>query len=109
MNEKSSKAELGILSSVTSAAELVYTVEALQMRKEDLQDRLTQLRGLEVKPVSETEKAAVEHAHKIWQKHASDRTRIVKELWYKCVDVLEEGTTKEDLWEELGCEGQRPS
>ena len=89
-----------------------------------MSERLTQLKKVEVKPVSEAEKSAVRLAHKTWEKHASGRRRIFKDLWYKCVDHLPDGKTKEELWvclilepedvfprlltgyqEELGCEG----
>jgi hypothetical protein len=124
MSERSLKSELSLLSSVTSAADLRSTIEALQTQREGLSERLKQLKKVEVKPVSEAEKEAVEQAHKIWGKHASGRMRIFKDLWYKCVDHLPDGMVKEDLWvgmildpkdvfpglltrlqEELGCEG----
>jgi hypothetical protein len=89
---------LSLLSSVTSAADLRSTVEALTTQKEGLSERLTQLKKIEVKPVSEAEKAAAEQAHKTWEKHASGRRRIFKDLWYKCVDHLPDGMLKEDLW-----------
>jgi len=56
------------------------------------------LKKVEVKPVSEAEKSAVRLAHKTWEKHANGRRRIFKDLWYKCVDHLPDGKTKEELW-----------
>jgi hypothetical protein len=82
------------------------------------------LKRVEIKSVSEAEKSAVRLAHKTWEKHASGRRRIFKDLWYKCVDHPPDGKTKEELWvclivkpvgvfprlptehqEELDCEG----
>ena len=51
-----------------------------------------------MKPVSEAERAAVEEKHKTWKKHECNRRRIFKELWYRCVDLLPEGQSKEELW-----------
>ena len=73
--------------------------------------------------MSEIGKSAVRLAHKTWEKHASGRTRIFKDLRYRCADHLPESKTKEEFWvclilepeevfprlltehqEELGCE-----
>ena len=78
---------------------------------------------MELKSVSKAERAAVKEKHKEWKRHESNRRRIFKELWYKCVDLLPEGMSKDELWvgtpsyswdkqltglqDELGCEGSR--
>jgi 26S proteasome regulatory subunit, ATPase 3, interacting protein len=97
-SERSLKRELSLLSSVTSAADLRSTVEALETQRQGLLERLRQLKKIEVKPVSEAEKTAAEFAHKTWEKHASGRKRIFKDLWAKCVEHLPDGMVKEDLW-----------
>ena len=121
--EKVLKSELSTLSSVASAEYLRATVEALQTQKEGLLARLQDLKKVEVKPVTEKERVAAEEAHKMWKRHASARKTIVKELWFRCLDLLPDRMTKEDLWvgvltrwkngltllqEQLGCEGKMP-
>jgi predicted metal-dependent hydrolase len=122
--ERSLKVDLSLLSSVTSTSDLRSTVDALKAQKEGLLERLTQLKKAEAKPVSEAEKSAVRLAHKTWEKHASGRKRIFKDLWYKRVDHLPDSKTKKEVLvclilepeevfprlltehqEELGCEG----
>ena len=61
-------------------------------------EHLTELKKTDFEPVPEAEKTAIEQAHKTWEKHASGRRRIFKDLWYKCVDHLPDGMTKAELW-----------
>src|SRR5271170_2064572 len=96
--EKVLKSEFSTLSSVASAEYLRSTVEALQSQKEGLLAQLQDLKNVEVKPVTEEERMAAEEAHKMWKRHASARKRIVKELWFRCLDLLPDRMTKEDLW-----------
>ena len=100
--EKALKTELASLSSIASATELRSTVAALQMQVQGLRERLVELKKVEVKPVSEAEKKEVEASHNLWTRHASQRKRICRELWWRVVECLPEGTTKEALWVCLG-------
>jgi hypothetical protein len=110
--EKSLKSELTLLSSVTSAEDLKSTVEALLTQKASLQERLLELKKVEVTPVSESEKIKMEAEQAKWSRWRNQRRGVLKELWlcYKdlrmnaSLEKIEEG----ELWEELGCEGAVP-
>ena len=60
-------------------------------------ERFTELKKTEFEPVLEAEKTAIKQAHKAWEKYASARRRIFKDLWYKCVNHLPDGMTIAEL------------
>ena len=67
--------------------------------------RLEPLRFGTVKPVNKSEKEKVEKEWVYWGKKAGVRKKICMDLWGFCTELLGDGQTKEELWEELGVEG----
>ena len=94
------RSELSTLSSVISKADLQASVEVLYSQRAGLQAKLQDLKKLQgdVKPTTEQERNKVNDDHDLWQKRVHQRTKIAKELWMKCLDLLPDGKTKEELW-----------
>jgi 26S proteasome regulatory subunit, ATPase 3, interacting protein len=96
--EKTLKLHLTALSNVMSTEELHAKVSQLQSEKKHLLERVPELQQVNVKPVSAVERATVEEAHRVWSKHVSARKRVCKELWWKCLEIMPEGETADELW-----------
>jgi 26S proteasome regulatory subunit, ATPase 3, interacting protein len=96
--EKNLKLHLTALSNVMTRDELHSKVSGLECEKDSLLARLVQLKKVNVKPVSATERATIEEAHAVWSKHVNTRKRICKELWWKCLEAMPEGEAADELW-----------
>jgi hypothetical protein len=110
--EKVLKSQLTLLSAATSPEDLKSLVEALLSQKAGLEDRLIELRKVNVTPVSEAEKTQLESEQAKWNTFRNQRKGIFKLLWQHYVDVkmnsTEDRIKETDLWEESGCDGDMP-
>lgn len=110
--EKALKSQLAHLSTATSPEDLKSTIEALLSQKAGLEDRLLELKKVNVVPVSEAEKAQLESEQARWSKLRDQRKKIFKALWQCYVDIrmnsTEDRIKEADLWEEVGCDGEMP-
>ena len=101
-----------LLSAATSPEDLKSTVEALLSQKAGLEDRLVELKKVNVTPVSETEKTQLEGEQAKWNMFRNQRKGIFKLLWQHYVDFkmnsTEDRIKETDLWEEVGCDGDMP-
>ncbi|MCJ1274151.1 hypothetical protein MMC21_001946 [Puttea exsequens] len=104
-DEKALKANLGNVEATLSTEELKSSVVALQTEKEELLARLGPLRTGSVKPVAPEEKKKVDEGWRVWGRKATTRKKIALELWTMCTEEVEEGKTREEIWEEWGLEG----
>lgn len=111
-SEKALKSQLALLSAATSPEDLKSTVEALLSQKAGLEDRLVQLKKVNVTPVSEVEKMQLEGEQAKWNKFKNQRKGVFRILWQCYVDTrmnaTEERIKETDIWEEMGCDGDMP-
>ena len=86
------------LSRVMTMEELQSGVSDLECEKESLLARVVQLKKIEVQPTTAAERATIEGNHALWSKHVYARKRICEELFWKCLEVMPEGETADELW-----------
>jgi hypothetical protein len=101
-----------LLSTATSPDDLKSTVEALLLQKASVEDRLIELKKVNVTPVSEEEKMQLQGEQAKWNKLRNQRKGVFRLLWQHYVDyrmnATEERLQEADLWEEIGCDGDMP-
>jgi len=105
--EKVLKSELAAFSNILSTTELESSVAAMESERTALQGRLAALQAGDTKPVSEEERATVETAWTTWQRHASTRKKICKDMWERCTEVLSDDQTRAELWVCVPAEASR--
>ncbi|KAK4696750.1 26S proteasome regulatory subunit, ATPase 3, interacting protein, partial [Lecanoromycetidae sp. Uapishka_2] len=88
-----------------SIDELHTAVALLEYDKIETLRRLGPLREGSVKPVAPDEKKRVDGEWEFWGRKAGARKKFGMELWEMCTEEVEEGKTREDVWEEWGLEG----
>lgn len=103
--EKGLKNKLSALTSTLSIPELVSATSSLSAEKDRLLERLEPLRAGTVSPLGKEEKEAIENEWRRWKECAEARKRICMDFWGMCTEVLPEGKTEIDVWEERGLEG----
>ncbi|KAL2045568.1 hypothetical protein N7G274_001996 [Stereocaulon virgatum] len=103
--EKLLRANLASVNATMSTEELHASVTVLEREKKDILGRLGPLKTGNVKPVLPEEKIKVDKEFSRWEKIAGKRKKICLELWAMCTEQMEEGKTREELWEEWGLEG----
>lgn len=97
-NEKKARADLATLCSKPLLSELRQDIDRLEKEKESILGRLAKFHGNDSVQVSPAERAGIEREWKLWQKHASTRSRICRDMWKRCSEVVPEGMTREELW-----------
>ncbi|KKK22773.1 hypothetical protein AOCH_005622 [Aspergillus ochraceoroseus] len=103
--EKKAQAELALLCATPLLSELRSEVLSLEEETGTLSASVAQAQGEDSVQVSAQEKAEVIRDWKFWQRQASVRGEICRDLWRKCSETLPEDMTREELWEHLGLEG----
>jgi 26S proteasome regulatory subunit (ATPase 3-interacting protein) len=94
---KTLRARLSSLESEMPTSDLRTLVVTMEMEKEEITARLVQLRSGDVEPVSMEEKAAIDADMKKWEKIATNRAKISKEMWDSVLEVLPEDIEAADL------------
>lgn len=94
---KSLRSTLSSLESTMSTADLRAAVAAMENEKEEVRKRLDSLRSGDVKPVRKEEKEAVDRELAKWERIASKRARIVRDMWGSVLDALPEGAEIAEL------------
>lgn len=79
-------------------SEVRQGVGRLEDERALLLKRLAQLHGRAYADVSVEEKARVAADWKQWQRHVNVRKRICRELWSRCLEVVPEDMTTQELW-----------
>ncbi|KAL8722659.1 MAG: hypothetical protein Q9225_000891 [Loekoesia sp. 1 TL-2023] len=96
--ERLLKANLAALRAGPSIEDVRANVTSLELKKEELMDRLDGLRSGKINLVPAIEKEAVDKAWIDWKRKADSRKRIFVDMWAIVCDGLPEGQTKEQLW-----------
>lgn len=91
------------LESEMSILDLRDSVVAMEKEKEEITARLAQLKSGHVEPVSREEKAAVDADMNKWEKLATSRAKITKEMWDNVLEMLPEDINATDLRASFNC------
>ncbi|KAJ4290948.1 hypothetical protein N0V90_010144 [Kalmusia sp. IMI 367209] len=100
---KSLRTQLSSLNSTLSTADLVASVQALEVEKSDVLIRLENLRAGKAKKVTKRERDEVEREWKKWTGVARKRQKISKDAWDMIEDFVEgDKERKAEIRERLG-------
>ncbi|KAA6411608.1 MAG: hypothetical protein FRX48_04889 [Lasallia pustulata] len=103
-SDKTLRSNLASVNATLSTQDLRDSAKALGRERERLLGRLGPLRSGSVKPISQAEKAVVDTAWKEWSENARARKKVCLDVWAYVTDMLPDGKTEAELWEELGLE-----
>lgn len=103
VNEKKARAALAALDAKPRLSTLREDIRRLQEERDAAQTRLGKLYGNDQPQISAEARAQLERDWKQWQRHATVRRRICRELWGCCSEVLPEDTTAPELWVSHRC------
>ncbi|KAJ6115114.1 hypothetical protein N7486_000892 [Penicillium sp. IBT 16267x] len=103
--EKKARAALSTFETKPRLSDLRKDIQRLEEERSTIQARLISHQGDDEVSLPPEEREKLEQEWKQWQRHATLRRRICRELWGKCTEVLPENLTLEELWESLGLEG----
>ncbi|KAJ5710752.1 hypothetical protein N7488_004908 [Penicillium malachiteum] len=104
-DEKKVRAAFAAFESKPLFSDLRQDIERLQEERETLQERLGNQAASDEVPLSVEERENLENEWTEWQRHATLRRRMCRDLWGRCTEVLPENMTLPELWESLGLEG----
>lgn len=94
---KTLRAKLSSLESEMPTMDLHTLVVAMEKEKEEITARLVKLRSGDVEPASKEDKATVDADMKKWEKIATNRAKITKEMWDCVMEALPEDIEAADL------------
>lgn len=97
-NEKKARAALAALEAKPRLSTLREEIRQLQEERDAAQVRLGKLYGDDQLQIPPEARAQLERDWKQWQRDATVRRRICRELWGRCSEVLPEDTTAPELW-----------
>lgn len=97
-DEKRIRATLAVLEAKPRISDLERDIQRLQTEQEALQTQLGNSQVSKEIPISVEDRSKLEQEWKQWQRHATVRRRICRDLWSQCTEVLPEGTSLQDLW-----------
>lgn len=96
--EKRARASLAVLEAKPRLSDLERDIQQLDSEREAIRARLGNFQeGNEVQ-ISVEDRGKLEEEWKQWQRHATVRRRICRDLWSQCTEVLPENTTSQELW-----------
>lgn len=96
--EKTARSSLSTLKAIPRIPELRLDIQRLEKEQIDLQTQLTGFTGLDPIKLSPEERSTLESEWKYWQRQATLRRRICRDLWGLCSEVLPENITASELW-----------
>lgn len=96
--EKKARTELAMLSAKPLLCELRHDVSQLEQETQVISSRLKEIQESDSTQVSPEEKAELGKEWRRWNKTASVRKRICRDLWSKCLDVVPDNVSQEELW-----------
>lgn len=97
-NEKKARAALSTFEAKPRLSDLRQDIQQLKEERSAIQTRLTSHQGDDEVSLSPEEREELERGWKQWQRHATLRRRICRDLWGKCTEVLPENMTSNELW-----------
>ncbi|KAJ5594530.1 uncharacterized protein N7459_000738 [Penicillium hispanicum] len=104
-NEKVALAALAAFAANPRLSDLRQDIQRLEEERDAIQAHLAEQDGDTV-DLSAEERLRLGHEWKQWQRQATDRSRICRQLWSRCTEILPNDTTSQELWESLGLEGE---
>ncbi|KAJ5667953.1 Chitin synthase activator (Chs3) [Penicillium maclennaniae] len=96
--EKNVRASLAALEAKPRLSVLRQDIQQLEEEKKVIQHRLESLHNSEMVQLSLEERSKREDEWRRWQRHAAIRSRICRDLWGRCAEVLPENTSALELW-----------
>ncbi|UDD62958.1 hypothetical protein AFCA_010252 [Aspergillus flavus] len=102
---KRARAELATLRATPLAFDLQKSINQLQVEKETTFAILTQARGTSAREVDEEGRTITKRVWERWQKRVNLRRKVCRDLWRRCLEMVDKDVTREELWEFLGLEG----
>ncbi|RHZ51117.1 hypothetical protein CDV55_101677 [Aspergillus turcosus] len=96
--EKKARTELAMLSAKPLLCELRHDVSQLEQETQVISSRLKEIQESDSTQVSPEEKAELGKEWRRWNKTAIVRKRICRDLWGKCLDVVPDNVSQEELW-----------
>ncbi|RAL08411.1 putative TBP interacting domain protein [Aspergillus homomorphus CBS 101889] len=103
--EKKARVELAALCAKPLHSELRRDISQLEQEQAAARALWLTTKGNDSMHVHVQTRAGAEEAWKRWQKHASSRGRICRDLWQKCSEALPGDKSRDEFWESLGLEG----
>lgn len=97
-DEKKARAALATLNATPRVSDLREDISRLESEESAIQKRLASHHEGGPVLLSPSTREKLEAEWKQWQRHASVRRRICRELWMQCSEVLPEGVTAAELW-----------
>lgn len=97
--EKTARSSLSTLKSKPRISELHLDIQRLEKEQIDLQTKLTKsTASSDTIKLTPEQRATLESEWKYWQRQATLRRRICRDLWGRCSEVLPENITASELW-----------
>ncbi|GAQ04866.1 hypothetical protein ALT_2187 [Aspergillus lentulus] len=96
--EKKARTELATLSTKPLLCELRRDVGQLEQGTQAVTSRLKKIQESDSIQVSPEERAKLGQEWRRWNKIASVRKRICRDLWSNCLEVVPDSVSREELW-----------
>ncbi|BAE63276.1 unnamed protein product [Aspergillus oryzae RIB40] len=95
---KRARAELATLRATPLAFDLQKSINQLQVEKETTFAILTQARGTSAREVDEEGRTITKRVWERWQKRVNLRRKVCRDLWRRCLEMVDKDVTREELW-----------
>ncbi|KOC17380.1 TBP interacting domain protein [Aspergillus flavus AF70] len=95
---KRARAELATLRATPLAFDLQKSINQLQVKKETTFAILTQARGTSAREVDEEGRTITKRVWERWQKRVNLRRKVCRDLWRRCLEMVDKDVTREELW-----------
>ncbi|GIJ87202.1 hypothetical protein Asppvi_006108 [Aspergillus pseudoviridinutans] len=96
--EKKARADLATLSTKPLLCELRYDVGRLEQETQEVSSRLEKIQKRDSIQMCPEERAKLGKEWKRWNKIASVRKTICRDLWSRCLEVVPDNVSREELW-----------
>ncbi|KAH1375357.1 hypothetical protein KXW31_000951 [Aspergillus fumigatus] len=103
--EKKARTELATLSTKPLLCELRHDVGQLEQETQAISSRLKKIQKRDSIQMSPEKRAELGKEWRRWNRIASVRKRICRDLWSRCLEVSPDNVCREELWDSLGLEG----
>ncbi|KAE8308719.1 TBPIP-domain-containing protein [Aspergillus transmontanensis] len=95
---KNARAELATLRATPLAFDLQESINHLQVEKETAFAILTQVQGTSAGQVDEEDRTIAKRVWECWQKRVNLRRKACRDLWRRCLEMVDKDVTREELW-----------
>ncbi|KAJ5726462.1 uncharacterized protein N7483_007819 [Penicillium malachiteum] len=97
-DDKKVRATLASFEGKPLLSDLRQDIQRLQEERDTLQERLGDQAASDEVHLSMKERENLENEWKEWQRHATLRRRMCRDLWGRCTEVLPDNMTLSELW-----------